>query len=246
VSDLADRELASLRGFYRAIATGEPRSHIVELGDVQVCVAPASRVASAPNGVVYGDADALLAALPELPELYGGLPFLVWIRPGHAEVVRAVEDAGLKRDGGPLIMAAPLEEIERPRRPGLDVRPVDWPVVCVVNERSYGIPPGAWGEVLGGIDDPAMRLYGVFDDGHPVAVAGARDEGGDLGIYVVATLPEARRRGLAAELIRVAAAEARERGLETTSLEASAMGEGVYAALGYRRMGALQTWERRV
>jgi hypothetical protein len=45
--------------------------------------------------------------------------------------------------------------------------------------------------------------------------------------------------------MRLALRDARDRGCETTSLEATAAGEPVYRAIGYRALGALQMWERR-
>jgi ribosomal protein S18 acetylase RimI-like enzyme len=77
------------------------------------------------------------------------------------------------------------------------------------------------------------------------ACVGTLDVGGDCGIYMVATRAEARGRGLATALMRQAVLDARERGLETTSLQATAMGEPIYARLGYRDLGAIKMWERR-
>jgi ribosomal protein S18 acetylase RimI-like enzyme len=65
-------------------------------------------------------------------------------------------------------------------------------------------------------------------------------------VQLVATRPEARRRGLAGELLRLALREAAARGLKTTTLEATAAGAPVYSRLGYRDLGELQMWERRV
>jgi hypothetical protein len=45
--------------------------------------------------------------------------------------------------------------------------------------------------------------------------------------------------------MRQAVLDARERGLQTTSLQATAMGVPIYARLGYRDLGAIQMWERR-
>jgi GNAT superfamily N-acetyltransferase len=64
-------------------------------------------------------------------------------------------------------------------------------------------------------------------------------------VYLVATLPEARGRGLATALMSHALLEARERGCTTTSLQSSARGRPVYARLGYREIGVVQMWERR-
>lgn len=68
---------------------------------------------------------------------------------------------------------------------------------------------------------------------------------GDCGIWWVATVPEARGRGLSRDLLRVVLAEARERGLETSTLQATKLGRPVYERVGYRDLGALQMWELR-
>jgi GNAT superfamily N-acetyltransferase len=64
-------------------------------------------------------------------------------------------------------------------------------------------------------------------------------------VYLVATLPEARGRGLATALVSHALREARTRGCATSSLQATARGRPVYERLGYRSIGAAQMWERR-
>jgi predicted acetyltransferase len=64
-------------------------------------------------------------------------------------------------------------------------------------------------------------------------------------VTLVATIPEARGRGLAGTLLGHALADARERGLETSSLVATKAGRPLYERLGYRGVGAVEMWERR-
>ncbi|TML31536.1 MAG: GNAT family N-acetyltransferase [Actinobacteria bacterium] len=90
-----------------------------------------------------------------------------------------------------------------------------------------------------------LRLYVARGEGRDVACLGTLDVERDCGVYMVATDPAARGRGLATALMRQALLEARERGLQTTSLQATAMGAPLYARLGYRDCGAIQMWERR-
>jgi hypothetical protein len=45
--------------------------------------------------------------------------------------------------------------------------------------------------------------------------------------------------------MRQALVDARERGVETTSLQATAMGLSLYRRLGYRELGVIEMWERR-
>jgi GNAT superfamily N-acetyltransferase len=90
-------------------------------------------------------------------------------------------------------------------------------------------------------DDDEFRLYITQD----AAVLGIDDCDGDAGVIFVATLPEARGRGLAGGLLAAALVEARDRGCDVSTLQATRMGESVYARLGYERIGAIQMWEKR-
>jgi predicted GNAT family acetyltransferase len=73
--------------------------------------------------------------------------------------------------------------------------------------------------------------------GEDVTTALAFDHAGDCGIYNVATLEGARRRGLGTALTARCLREALRRGCATASLQSSPMAEGVYAAVGFRDLG---------
>ena len=92
--------------------------------------------------------------------------------------------------------------------------------------------------------EPA-RLYLARAHGVPACTVLAYEEDAECGIYLVATLPEARGRGLATALMRHALLEARERGCTTTSLQATMRGRPMYQRLGYTDIGAVHMWERR-
>jgi predicted GNAT family acetyltransferase len=62
----------------------------------------------------------------------------------------------------------------------------------------------------------------------------------------VATAPEARRRGLASDVMQRVAVDAREAGCTSASLQATDLGERLYTALGYRAISDMQLWERRI
>jgi GNAT superfamily N-acetyltransferase len=62
---------------------------------------------------------------------------------------------------------------------------------------------------------------------------------------MVATLPGHRGKGLAGRLLRAALAQARERGLRTSTLQASILGAGMYERAGYSVAGRLGLYERR-
>jgi predicted GNAT family acetyltransferase len=65
-------------------------------------------------------------------------------------------------------------------------------------------------------------------------------------VSFVATVPAARRRGLATTVMRGTLADARLSGLTTTTLQATEAGQRLYATLGYRRLCEMQLWEQRL
>lgn len=93
---------------------------------------------------------------------------------------------------------------------------------------------------------PGALCYLAHLDGRPVASVMACHHEGDCGIFWVATLEHAQRRGLATALMVAALRDAREADCETTSLQATAQGAPVYARLGYEDHGAIEMWERRL
>jgi ribosomal protein S18 acetylase RimI-like enzyme len=79
------------------------------------------------------------------------------------------------------------------------------------------------------------RSYVGRLDGEVVASCVLVLSAGVAGIYDVATLPKARRRGLDAAMTLEALREARELGYCIGVLQSSAMGFGVYRRLGFER-----------
>jgi ribosomal protein S18 acetylase RimI-like enzyme len=90
-----------------------------------------------------------------------------------------------------------------------------------------------------------LNGYRADHDGRPAAVALALHHNDDCGISFVATIPDARRRGLATEVMRQALRDAQDKGCTTTTLQATDVGERLYENLGYRRLCAMQLWEPR-
>ena len=69
-------------------------------------------------------------------------------------------------------------------------------------------------------------------------------ENGNAGIHEVGVLPEHRRRGVALALMRHALAQAKRDGAAYATLQASALGEPLYRARGFRAVSTLDTWIR--
>jgi len=76
-------------------------------------------------------------------------------------------------------------------------------------------------------------------DGEPASTCSLFLGAGVAGIYDVSTLPERRKRGLGRLVTLAAMREARARGYRMAILHSSALGAGVYRALGFRDVCAI-------
>jgi GNAT superfamily N-acetyltransferase len=242
--------LANQVRFYRAMSDASPGARAIELDGVLAAVIPAAPERSVFNSVLYESTEALAANLDALAHAYdeaGVRAWTVWVHESDEEAARVLARAGHSLDAQPRAMAMELSDFERPADGELD-----WSDrgeigdVSRINDGSYPFPERPFAAVgMATLEDGGVRLYVARVEGRPVACLGTVDEGGDCGIYMVATLPEARGQGLAGRLLAQALADARERGCETTSLQATGMGAPVYERVGYRDLGALGMWERR-
>lgn len=78
------------------------------------------------------------------------------------------------------------------------------------------------------------RHFGGWQQGEAVASASLLFHAGVAGIYGVATVPEARRRGIARAMVLRAIHEARQEGYRIVILSPTEMSEGIYRRLGFR------------
>jgi ribosomal protein S18 acetylase RimI-like enzyme len=247
---LRARRIRSQREFLRAVGGASDRARFVELrGSVWASLTPARPDRSVVNAVVYDDTDALLASLDELAALYqdGGIAaWTVWVPEGDERAVDALHAEGHVLDGEPRDMGGALDEMDLEPRFELDVdRAPSWTEVAEVNEAAYFASAGGayFGPALARLD---AQGYVARLDGRPASCLAIVDADDDAYVALVATRPEAQRRGLAGELLRLALRDARDRGLRTTTLEATKAGAPVYVRLGYRDLGVVEMWERRV
>ena len=247
---LLERQRASQHAYYRLIAGGHPDSFLATpRPGVQATVAPVSPERSLPNAVVYTDPQAVLDAYDDLAALYaqaGVRAWTVWVRPADDDLVPELERRGHKIDGTPAIMGCGLGELDLERRVELDLDPQPkWLVVGELNDSAYGIPPGSLSAPLAGIPPGDCTILVARLEGEPVACAVFETVGGDCEAGFVATLPQARGRGLCGELMREGLRRAREGGAQSATLEGSPMGEPLYARLGYRALGRMRMLELR-
>lgn len=220
-----------------------------ERGGVTAAVIPAAPERSVFNSVFYEQGEELLECLDELARVYGEAgvnAWTVWVPEAEAETAAGLRAAGHRLDASPRAMAMRIEELrEPPASEEIEIEErLDLAELARLNEIAYGYPPGDFAALANSVL-PGLHLYFARLDGEAVAGAGIWDYGSDGVLCWVATLPEARGRGLSARLCAHAIARARERGVVTTTLQATKLGRPVYERLGYRDFGALQMWERR-
>jgi GNAT superfamily N-acetyltransferase len=241
----------ALMSFARVIGQGGESSTLFERDGVVASVMPEVPDRSVPNSVAYRDADALAAALEEVAGAYesaGVRAWTVWVPEDDRAAAALLDEAGHRLDATPAAMIAELSRLPEP-----DPDELDWDalaqadVVARINNHAYGwTTGGGFGAAMarfGAID--GLRLYQARIGGEPASVLGTYDNGKDCEVYFLATLTEYRGKGLARRLLHRALMEARDRGLEVSSLQATKMGYPVYKRLGYEPICTLEMWERR-
>jgi GNAT superfamily N-acetyltransferase len=249
-SDRLSDSLGAMRrnmgAFYRLLGGHSPGGTVVERDGLVAAVVPSCPNQSVINGVVYENAEALRTVHGELKALYASAGvgvWRVWVPEADRALAAWLERSGHRLAGRQRAMILDLDRIEFELADELDWKQSDdAAVLALLNEQAYGLPAGEFAAAIAGLSGRA-ELYFAREQGELAACLAAIDEGGDCGIYCVATRPSSRRRGLASALMRHALADAQGRGCTTSSLQASPLGVSVYTHLGYRDRGALETWE---
>ena len=91
-------------------------------------------------------------------------------------------------------------------------------------------------------ENPAFALYLAHWGHFPVATVATLPVGETVGVYHVATLPDARRRGIAGNLLLLALREAQAAGYTGAALTATPEGQHLYTQLSFRVCGLLEQW----
>jgi ribosomal protein S18 acetylase RimI-like enzyme len=176
-----------------------------------------------------------------------GAPFMWWVMPSFApaDLAARLERQGLLPEGAWPALALPIRDLaEPPPVAGLEIRRVE-------NDADLDAYLGIVGQTLSSSDAftgllgdagrrigyaedaPEEHLIGLME-GSPVATASLLVAGGAAGLYNVATLEPARRRGIGAAMTVAAVRRGAARGLSIATLQASTMGRPIYERLGFR------------
>jgi len=182
------------------------------------------------------------------------LPYPRWLEPSvkSSDWEPLLSEFGFGfRDDTPG-MAVDLDSFpESPAMPeGLEIRAVEdesalrtWARVFTI---GYGMLP-AWENTIFevwntiGLDFPVRNYLGYLD-GEPVSTSTIFYGRGVAGIYDVATLTEARGRGLGTALTLAPLLDARQAGYRIGVLQSSEMGFGVYKRMGFRHLCQIENF----
>jgi ribosomal protein S18 acetylase RimI-like enzyme len=221
---------------------------VLEREGLVASVVPSAPDSPALNAAVAVEPHAAPAALRELADRYahaGVRRWAIWVDGGARDVTAALRRAGLivasaSPGMGADIGALELDLAHADPEPKGDLR-----TVGRVNDLAYGNVDARLERTLTTLKEGDLRAYRADLNGAPAAVALALHHDDDCGVSFVATLPQARRRGLATRVMQGVLADAQRHRLTTITLQATEQGERLYAQLGLHRLGNMELWEHR-
>lgn len=179
-------------------------------------------------------------------------PGLIWLFEDlldascRAGLPAAASRAGLELSFKGFGMSGEFSSISEPEHPGLSFIRVrsdeELLAYADLNSRSYGMPLEAGRDGLNGSElwKSGMYTYLGLEHGIPVSAAAIVQTNDCLFLALVATAPEARRKGFAEATVRKALFEsARATGLTRSVLHATPAGAPVYERIGYRKVSTI-------
>lgn len=140
-----------------------------------------------------------------------------------------------------MFVRRPVEPRDPP--PGIELRWVhdeagtaDFVAVNDDAYATYGMPRGEIGASITEVDrftEPHVQSVVAYRDGQPLAAAQVVLSHGVAGVYWVGTIESARGAGLGDLVTRAVTNRAFDLGAAAVTLQASSMGEPIYARMGY-------------
>jgi GNAT superfamily N-acetyltransferase len=244
-----DRLLGGMGQWLRLVGRASPGARVLDRDGVTAAVVPAARERAVVNSVLYDESASLARAYDEVTEAYAeiGAVWTVWVPSTDVGARAALHRAGHLLDAAPAAMAIDLRDVERPSSGALQ----DWTAegdvreLGPLNDRSYSFGTDSFTRALADLPEEELTTYVARLDGRAAGCLTIIDHDGNADVEMVAVVPEARGQGIAGKLLGHALADARERGLETSTLIATRLGRPVYERVGYREFGTLHMWERR-
>lgn len=179
-------------------------------------------------------------------------PGLIWLfedlldLDARAGLPAAADRAGLSLSLSGFGMAGDILPVPEPHHPKLEFVRVTTERQLMdyadINSRAYGMPLDAGRDGLAGsvLWKSGMYAYLGLENGVPVSAAATVGTGNCLFLALVATVPEAQRKGYGEATVRKALFEgARATGLRRAVLHATLAGAPVYERIGYRKVASI-------
>jgi len=230
--ELFDRSVVTLVQSWIYLAAGSPGAEVVEAEGAAIAIFVRSPDREVLNNAVLtrdaGDLDAILDAVEHAYTDRGVERYAVWVHESEGAIARDIEARGYAYDSSTRTMAMEIADFADVATSKLDLFEPSLTEFWSLTGFDDLVPE---------LDPNGAHFYVSRLDGERAASLMAFDHDGDCGIYMVGTVPAARRLGLATALTAHAVADARERGCTTVSLQATAMAEGIYARVGFRDLG---------
>lgn len=173
------------------------------------------------------------------------VPLLWWTGPltQPQDLGIYLEESGFINEGQMQGMAADLASLNEylPSPAGFTMQAVNddetlmqWCKTCVEGFELPDFVNDAFYDFMHYTDADTVRTYIGFLGAQPVATSLLNLSAGVAGIYNVATIPHARRRGIGALMTLAPLREARRMGYKAAILHSSDMGLNVYRSLGFK------------
>jgi len=227
--DLYARGIATLVASWEEYARGADRASVQRLPGVTAAVFPDGPERAVYNNAVLERAEAVGAMEAAYAEAAVDR-FAAWVHEGDGSIRAELERRGYAVVETTRAMGMAVDDI--PVQPAdAGVRRAGWAEYVQVADLPAGF--------LAGIDPDAFHVVVGYLDGEGVAAGISYDHDGDCGIYNVVTREHARRRGIGTAVTAALLRDARGRGCETASLQSTPLAERVYAAVGFRDLGAI-------
>jgi GNAT superfamily N-acetyltransferase len=180
-------------------------------------------------------------------------PFVVNLRRGIDDrFVPEVERLGLElptdHPAMPGMARHPLPSSASAARPDLEIRRIDDTAGLEDHIRTaaagFGMPEDLLRPWIGTDlwQRPGAAVYVGYVDGEPVSTGLGWRTGRTIGVYNIATVPNARKRGIGTAMTERIVDDGAAAGCEVAILQSSEMGRPIYEKLGFRTVVEYDGW----
>lgn len=228
-----------------AVARAQPDGEVQRFGRVAVLASglPAAIFnVVTPEGAIANEAD-LARGVEHMRER--GAPFVVQLVAGaHDHFAELLAELDIVESHAehpvPGMVLYPLPAMSAQPPDGLDVREVRDPdeleAVVAVSVDGFGMPASLARAMNRAalVDDRIVTAYVGYADGRPVTTSLGFRTGRTIGVYNVATIRDARRRGYGEAMTRRVIVDGAFAGCEAAALQASELGMSIYSRMGFR------------